>query len=126
MLHTLSMSQALALWSELEDAYAGRSSYGGDTAEIYAYRLKSHDPALAMAGPKAIDSPIIGDRVRADARNAERALVDLIRVFQERRPCDVEIDGLEPEKWLAGDGHFLHRCHVKITKRTPSDHVPQG
>lgn len=40
------MTQALSIWSELEQAYYGDNAYGGDTAEIYAYRLQPADPKM--------------------------------------------------------------------------------
>jgi hypothetical protein len=38
---SLSIQQELLVWSELTAAYYGENKYGGDTAEIYAYRLMS-------------------------------------------------------------------------------------
>ncbi len=36
--------ELLSLWSELEQCYHNEHGYGGDTAEIYAYRLQRHNP----------------------------------------------------------------------------------
>lgn len=43
-MHNVSMIQALSVWSELEQAYYGDNGFGGDTAEIYAYRLARQTP----------------------------------------------------------------------------------
>jgi len=51
----ISMTSALDLWSQLERAYHGTNSYGGDEAEIYAYQLLPRDP-LAQQGLGQIGS----------------------------------------------------------------------
>ena len=35
----LSPVQACLIWSDLEQAYYGDAAYGGDVAEIYAYKF---------------------------------------------------------------------------------------
>ena len=51
----LSMSQALGLWSDLEQAYHGTNSYGGDEAELYLYRLMPNTPTAKKI--ELIDKP---------------------------------------------------------------------
>lgn len=46
-MHRLSLVQALSLWSDLDDAYYGKSGFGGEVAEIYAYRLMPYAPMVA-------------------------------------------------------------------------------
>lgn len=41
----LSMLQALGIWDDLLEAYHGVNRYGGDTAEIYGYRLSERCPS---------------------------------------------------------------------------------
>ena len=51
----LSMVQALEIWSDLESAYYGENSFGGDTAELYAYRFLPFSPRATMGKvPQAV------------------------------------------------------------------------
>ena len=95
----LSQNQLLELWSDFEQAYYGDHPYGGDTAEIYAYRLLQYDPTQSRPWR---------DEQRIQATNSLRAVLDL---FCKKRSCRATIDGVPRTKWKS---RFDHRCHVKI------------
>lgn len=108
-LATLSLVQALDIWSELEMCYYDDNAYGGNIAEIYAYRLLPNMPAQNV-----IHSPEMDAHYREDYRNAAQALVDLCNLFMKERVCHVDIEDLAPDKWLALGDVFDHRVHVEV------------
>src|SRR5262249_25383349 len=76
LMHNLSMAQALLIWSELMDAYHGKNGFGGDTAEIYMYRLMPYDPAL-------VHDPTADHNGTVDQAN--RSLCSLLLFFEQAR-----------------------------------------
>lgn len=96
------------LWGELVEAYLGKNGYGGDVAELYAYRFASRSPAAAAGVKKA---------VYGQAIQARRSLHALLYWFAERYPSDILID----DKPLSADHGlvcpFEHRVHVTIRHR---------
>lgn len=114
-MHTLSMEQALGLWSDLEQAYYKTNGYGGDTAEIYLYRLVNGSPSGSKV--ELIEEPgVIGDCVRETYDKANQALYNLLLYFSEQRGAYIEIDGKALGTWLK-EARFCHRVHVKVTPR---------
>jgi hypothetical protein len=93
---SMSIEQALDVWDQLEDAKEGKSSYGGDVAEIYAYRLNPHSPRMVLGGEGEEE---FGPRFEAN-------LKWLVAMFEKKRGCKVEIL----------DDTWFHRVHVKVTK----------
>lgn len=111
----LGLNQILALWSELEAAFYGKNGYGGDTAEIYIYRLMGDvpnvfgDEALAQPGAR-------GDSVREAYDRANASLHAVLAHFAETRDAHIEIDGRELGAWVK-DERFTHRVHVRVRSR---------
>jgi hypothetical protein len=103
----ISVDQALSVWAELEDAYRGDHSYGGHTAEIYAYRLMPMSPLYLQHSLLAAQDEI--EKLETDAA-ADMYL--LLEKFRETRRCVIEVNG-EP---LSGtrQTRFTHRWHVRI------------
>ena len=102
----LSMLQAIGIWDDLVEAYHGVNGFGGNTAEIYGYRLSERCPSAEAGFPGSTDE---GDG------NATLRLKAVIRLFVERRSdAKVVVDGIPWKKWK---GPLSHRCHVKVTKR---------
>lgn len=101
----LSMRQVVDVWSDLTDAYYGRNGYGGNTAEVYIYRLLPY-----------------GKPHRKDYVEANATLLGILRCFEERYP-DAAItlyatrndDGKALGPWLAGCEEN-HRHHIRIGK----------
>jgi hypothetical protein len=102
----------LSVWFDLERALEGKNGYGGDVAEIYAYRCvpehlrqhDSHEEAVKLA------------------QTAGRNLTRLLRHFVELHE-DVEI-GIEtdPREFRPIDPRtepfpaFDHRVHIRISR----------
>lgn len=98
-MHNLSMVQALWIWSELEDARHGTNGYGGDTAEIYLYRLGLR---LLATDP----SP-------KDIETANTSLYNLLDHFSKENVVRVEVDGRALGEWVKTTGN-KHRVHVRV------------
>ena len=109
---TISIDQALDVWSEFVDAYYGKNSYGGDTAEIYIYRLMPRTPG----------GPDDDDYLRAN-----QALSSLLLRFQSRY-ADALISLYATRK---DDGRrfgtWVHKCqeshrhHIRIGRVVEDD-----
>lgn len=105
-LHTLSMEQALSLWSELEQAYFKKNGYGGDTAEIYIYRLMPHTPSIGTFENLAVEA--------YDCAN--QAMYELLAMFAEDRDAVIMVAGRELGEWLK-TARYHHRVHVRVLPR---------
>ena len=111
------LHEMFRIWAELEEAKRGENGFGGDTAEIYAYRLVTD---LASPGTHW-DS-------RSDlASTAAQRLNDLCQEFVERYPeYEVAIELHSPREFTAMDFDkvnvpaFSHRIHLQVrAKETP-------
>ena len=114
-LEQIPLNQLLTLWGELVEAMHGVNHYGGDTAELYAYRFGIDLPATQLGGE-------IGDEAVAD-RDHQRAesLYALLKLFEESYEVRVEVltyrdCGRRIGPWLARD-RFVHRAHVRVRER---------
>jgi len=115
----ITMRQALGVWSELESAYNGTNGYGGNTAEIYAYRLQQRDPTAELQNHNNLSEAARKEQAGKAADN----LKELIAFFLETHDdCTLTIDG---EHWQEAfrDG-FYHRCHVRIRMGTRQSFQP--
>lgn len=106
-LSTISMIQALDVWTDLVEAGLGRHGYGGDVAEIYLYRLLSHDPLIPHDERRE-------ERAVARYREANRALHALCRAFETRTGSRIEFEDGEDVDRLLSDTPETHRVHLRI------------
>jgi len=124
-MHNLSMTQALGIWSELEAAFYSKNNFGGDTVEIYAYRLMPRCPTAEKAeavgvNPHQSDASILGEALRDTYRDAARSLRSLILFFEESH-ANVRVlvrseTGLVPAAVWLSDNFFSHRIHVQVVR----------
>lgn len=123
-MHTLSILQALSIWSDLEQAYHGTNSYG-DEAEIYLYRLMSNKPMETQIN--LIDKPgFAGDIVREAYDAANQALYSILSHFSKQREAVITVEGQPLGPWLI-TARYIHRVHVKvIPKSTYQGYKPIG
>lgn len=114
-MQNLGLNQILWLWSELEAAFYGKNGFGGDTAEIYIYRLMGNvpnvfgderDEALAQLSAR-------GESIREAYDRANASLYAVLAHFAETREALIEIDGRELGDWLKTE-RFTHRVHVRV------------
>ena len=102
-LASISMKNALHLWSELEAAYFGINKYGGNVAEIYAYRLIPNHPSYGAN--KELDAEL--DLERASA------LHSILTEFNKHRGCLIKINDRTLGNWLITE-EFGHRAHISV------------
>lgn len=117
----VSMLELLKLWGDLTEAYHGVHSYGGNVAEIYAYRLMPYSPVVHM--PHSEELKQTDTWKDANSRlvyNAALALRELCEIFQAAYNCTTLIDGVLPSTWFeyGGGKEFAHRVHVTV-KQAP-------
>lgn len=112
---SISMAQALDIWSDLCDAYHGKG-WGGDVAEIYMYRVMAENPAAAGAKYGRYAGGIWVAARDTQAANANAAVFDLLSHFASERDCSISVEGRDLGEWLASAG-FDHRVHVKVTPK---------
>jgi len=107
----LPFDQALGVWHDLEQALAGKNGYGGDVAEIYAYRLMPPSFKRSSTVQMEAQAPVVG-------RNLTRILRHFVELHE-----GVEI-GIEEgrREFRAIDPHtedhppFSHRVHLRVSQ----------
>lgn len=113
-MHNMSMVQVLSVWMELEDALHGENGYGGDTAEIYIYRLMAYQPGAGRCSiEEEMQSPIRGPGVVAAYDAANVSLHNILVHFAKEREAQIEVDGNELGEWLK-TARNTHRVHVRV------------
>jgi len=104
----LSINQLLFVWNELVSAYYGVNAYGGNVAEIYAFRLLPCDPLAEH-----------GDKEAQDERMmlAAESLFAIMRKFSEDFRCAVYPERHGPDKPAANILLRDGRVHVKVVRQ---------
>lgn len=120
-MHNLSMMQALSIWEELVEALHDKNGFGGNTAEIYIYRLMPYVPLLTGSE--------ISEQSKLDAcRQANESLVALIQHFETTHDgtsiqivleCDEEKPAVD---WIFDllrnpKASMGHRVHLRVRRR---------
>ena len=86
--HTLSVQQDISIMADLIEAYHGVNNYGGHTAEIYAYRLRTECPTANRAresDPKKVEqSGLMRQSLVESMQEAGANLYFCIAKLQER------------------------------------------
>jgi hypothetical protein len=116
------LDATIGVWHDLEMALAGKNGYGGDVAEIYAYRLVPGgaqaftEPPLSLSGSaaKSPQQAILAGRNLtrlakqfADLHHANIAIEEGQRDF---RTIDFGCEELPPFDW---------RIHLRVTRIAP-------
>lgn len=110
-IESLSLVQAIGIWSDLLEAYYGVNGYGGNVAEIYAYRLQEYNPTAHSEVFTNLREEAASELAVASARR----LQGLIGLFCERYDdARISIDGTTWRHWHSP---LAHRCHVKVTRK---------
>lgn len=116
-MHTLSMEQALSLWTDLEQAYHKTNHYGGDTAEIYISRLMPYS-SLVAKGLACNSDPgeLVTEETRAALDKANKALYALLEHFATTRGAIILVENRILGPWLC-TARYGHRVHVKVSPK---------
>ena len=102
----LSPQRLVDVWHELELAFYKENSYGGDTAEIYVYRLCDSRPGLFMGGGFQTEKEC--------GEEAAQNLFYVLKMFLTKRSkCKVTVNDKEYGDWLLTTPLY-YRCHVKV------------
>jgi len=115
MLHTLTILQVLDIWVDLETALQKKNSYGGDTAEVYLYRLMGNGLSNDVRSLTSASSTFKKEAEK-NFDNANVALHDLLVIFAEKRDAKIEVEDKELGEWLK-KARFAHRVHVKVVPK---------
>jgi len=110
--------QAVDVWGELMDAFYDRNGYGGQTAEIYSYRLEQYSPGVHST-PNKVSDMYVEDAIRI-AKDAAFALLGLCKLFEEKYNCDIFIHEKTLSEWerdLNEDKGRFNRYHVQVVER---------
>ena len=106
---TCSFTEAFKIWEDLVLAYNGINRFGGDTAEIYSYRLEQYSPLAHTHDNKE-------DQYKVSLE-AIYSLIELLIEFKKTHECDIKVDGIDLKKWNKNlKKNMRHRYHVKIEK----------
>lgn len=101
----IASTRVLRLWADLVEAQHGVHHYGGDTAEVYVYRMF---PTERPPGHVATAEEI---------RNANSELWEVCMWFAEERHVSIEVDGRELGGWLRTHPQ-AHRWHIRVSEAT--------
>jgi hypothetical protein len=111
----LSMNQALSIWEDLWQAYYNDNRFGGDVAEIYAYRLMPYNPTYHSPGSVEFcktDTFKMAEREVCD--RAKESLVALLKKFVIENKCRITVNDREVDDWGYTNELFDWRCNVKV------------
>jgi hypothetical protein len=111
---TVNTLELMKLWGELCEARLALNGYGGDTAEIYAYRFMAYDPT---AHSEAIKGDMRELAIEDCNGLAANCLAALCEEFERAYEVTVEIDGESIKDWLMGRKELPYnwRAHVKVS-----------
>lgn len=129
---TVNVLELMKLWGELTEARLGKNGFGGDTAEIYAYRFTAYNP-LAHGHTRHGD---MSKQAVDDCDGlAANCLAALCEEFERAYECTVKIDEDSIKGWLIGRSETPYdwRAHVQVigekdgvpTARRANDRLPQ-
>lgn len=117
-MHNLSMTQALYVWSQLEQAYYEDNSYGGTICELYMYLFKPASPGTERQPPEAINEPgLHGDMLREVVDNANMSLYNILHHFQTVRDVNIKVENRALGVWVQ-TARYQHRVQVQVTRKT--------
>lgn len=119
-MNTITMDNALAIHAELIQCLYNANGYGGDTAEIYCYRLTQQSPSYQLPLERTLRTGIYS---LEDDKNARANLIQLINHVRSQFNVEfIEIDGLPFLKWVKETLHtgISHRVHVRMAFKKPT------
>jgi len=116
----VSIRQFASVWSELEAARFGKNGFGGDTAEIYIYRVMPRCPAFERE-----EVPLTRPWRDESILRASRALAQICALFEESHPdlavlvADVRDEPLAVE--YLRQHPVEHRVHLRVVEKKAAD-----
>lgn len=116
-MHNASIDQIVGIWSELEECYYDDNGYGGDTAEIYLYRVQHSFPSYVHSGGN-YNNPLLGEDFRKFDIDAIKTLFSIFKQFEEKKEVTIEVEEFNDYKnYFVGPAVPIYRrIHVKVIK----------
>lgn len=121
--------ELMLLWGELVAAYYGVNGFGGDVAEIYAYRFQAYNPTIHCQGQGSqwfATDIYLSERKDFDILTG-RQLVELLKLFCKSYNCAAKVNNLAVDDFLyrsnVGDIIFNYRVHVEIVHNNANEAV---
>lgn len=109
----ISIEQALFIYDELVLAKYGENGFGGDTAEVYAYKLMPNVPSYNMH--------LTDDETLMVEKKAAEELYSICEIFASKHKVNIEIDDIDAKLWLnrvrAEIERFNYRIHIKVIRQ---------
>jgi hypothetical protein len=109
----ITIPELLTLWDELRDAEAGINRYGGNEAELYAYRFGHYIPSVDGLN---IQFDPTHRRTMEIALSRANALYELLDHYSKERNVKIIVEGRALGRWLLKEP-FHHRLHVTVTRK---------
>lgn len=111
-IHFMPLGEIIAVWTELVEAYHGVNHFGGNVAELYAYRFHGFSPTAHYHRDTETGKEAVTDL----NASAKQAMHSLLLAFRKAFPCRIRIDGVTLNEWRSSGHPFDHRAHVEINK----------
>jgi hypothetical protein len=112
---TAPLDEVLRIYGELVECYHHKNSWGGDRAEIYAYRLQRYSPYLEGNNKESEYATQEREQRNSDAAHA---LIEICKQFAKDYHCRIRIYGGTAEQWLKEKAKtFDHRVHIEVIKK---------
>lgn len=105
------MIEVLRIWGELVEAEHGVNGYGGDTAELYAYRFCGDSPTRRL---QEVKGKLRTKADKAAAMEARETLYSFLSLFEKVKSVKCEVDGKTLWDWFQTNEPFDHRVHVRV------------
>lgn len=114
----ITVKQALNFCMSMDDAFYNHNSYGGDTAEVYAYSLMPNEPLYAncVRNDTIPESDILRDAFMEVVHDCAEALYELLTYYAKIRECRITVDERPLGPWLKKEWQ-LHRWHIKVVRK---------
>jgi hypothetical protein len=113
-MHNASIDQIVGIWSDLDDCFYGKNSYGSSVAEIYLYRVQPNNPSYSFDGGNYSTNVDL----KAYDVTGFITLFNIFKLFEEKRNVTIEVDEYPKYKEYIWNEKSLiyHRIHVRVFK----------
>jgi len=115
MILTCNNLEAMKIWGEIVECLHNKNRYGGNIAEIYAYRL---EPFIARARAR-LDEMSEKEEIEF-THEAAMNLGNILETFIEVYECKIFVEEQKFSTWFNNikkrKNTYYHRYHIKVKK----------
>lgn len=108
----ITINQIIKLWSELEQCYYNKNTYGGDTCEIYEYTVLPRN-LFADSAVNDDKSTLMNERNQEITKDMWTDLFQIFNKFSTDRNCVIKINNQDLKDITPTR---FHRIHVTVTR----------